>query len=147
MSRNASPWERFAAAELSRYLHHLFGVQAAPGTDVPPDAQALLLVDRPKTNPAVARAFANGGWPELTEQGIVLKRLEPTGKPALVAGGGSPLATMWAAYELVGRDLLPSQRPWPGLPQLDVAREPPDSRCPGRAASHAKPDESGGEPR
>ena len=133
VGRNAPRLERFAAAELCRYMAELFGVQAAPGTDAPPGAQAVLLVGRPKTNPAVARAFANGGWPKLSEQGIMLKRLELAGEPALVAGGGSPVATMWAVYELVerwgvrylvDRDVLPPKRPWPGLPEVDVVMEP-----------------------
>src|SRR5207247_2713062 len=66
-------------------------------------------------------------------QGIVLKRTTVDGKPALVIGGGSPAATLWAVYELVERwgvryllhgDVLP-EKPGPfGLPEADVILEP-----------------------
>jgi hypothetical protein len=125
--------ERFAADELAGYLSRLFRVVTKPTTRRPEPADVLLLVGTPDTNPAVAEALGTVSWPMVSDQGIVLKRAVRDGRPALVIGGGSPAATLWAVYELVERwgvryvlhgDVLPEQ---PGpfrLPDADVVLEP-----------------------
>jgi hypothetical protein len=127
----ADQLERQAAHELCRYLDKLFGIKARPTTELHPSAETLLLVGNPNSNPAVAAAMGED-WPELTDQGIVLKRLDSEA-PTLVVGGGSAVATMWAVYELVerwgvrylvDRDIVPAERTWRGLPDLDVVMQP-----------------------
>ena len=63
----------------------------------------------------------------------MLKRAVLDGKPALIIGGGSPRATLWAVYELVERwgvryllhgDVLPDPRGPFRLPEKDVVLEP-----------------------
>ncbi|MCH2114827.1 MAG: hypothetical protein MK171_07960 [Pirellulales bacterium] len=133
MQRNAPVLEQLAAKELRDYLDKLFGIPVLATHDMHPSTGIGLLVGTPKTNPAVAEALGASGWPKLSAQGIVLKRARLAGKPVLVIGGGSPVATMWAAYELVerwgvrylvDRDVYPPKRAWPGLPKLDVVMEP-----------------------
>jgi len=130
---NARELERFAADELAGYLGKLFDIDARPTTESPGSADVLLLVGAPDTNPAIANALGSGGWPKVSDQGIVLKRTLMDGKPALVIGGGSDAATLWAVYELVERwgvryllhgDVLP-EKPGPfRLPETDVVLEP-----------------------
>ncbi len=124
--------EQFAADQLSDYLNKLFRLEVQPTDDLT-TAKIGLLVGSPETNPAVAKALGVDGWPKLSDQAIVLKRGTLAGKPVLVAGGGSPVATMWAVYELVERwgvrylidgDIYPPQGAWPGLPEVDLVMEP-----------------------
>jgi len=133
--------ERLAAAELCGYLEKLFGVHLQPTDRVPETAAALFLVGQPATNPAVRDATAGAPWPRLSAQGLVLRRVRCGGRPALLLGGGSPVATLWAVYELAERwgvryllhgDVLPAvpagRAPafaaGPEAAGLDVAREP-----------------------
>src|SRR5205823_4651556 len=67
-----------------------------------------------------------------SDQGIVLRRAEFQKRPALIVGGGSPRATLWAVYELAERwgvryladgDLLPIKQEF-RLPELNVVMEP-----------------------
>ncbi len=124
--------ERFAAEELCAYLQKLFGVRAGPTTTVSPGAQALVLIGSPGTNPVVKRATAQKPFPPVSDQGLVLRRLQFGGRPAFVVGGGSPQATLWAVYELVERwgvryllhgDVLPEPSAF-RLPNLDAVLEP-----------------------
>ena len=95
--------ERYAADELARYTGRLFQVEVMRDAEHPDSADALLLVGTPETNPAVKHTLGAEGWPRVSDQGIVLKQAKPGGKPALVIGGGSPAATLWAVYELAER--------------------------------------------
>lgn len=135
--------ERFAAEELCGYLDKLYDIESQPTTKVPESAETVLLIGSPQTNPAVAKALGEGGWPKLSDQGIVLKRAKLNDKRAIVIGGGSPVATLWAVYELVerwgvryliDRDVYPAKRNKPGSPvepgiwsdisKVDVVMEP-----------------------
>ena len=125
--------ERFAARELCSYLAKLYGIQAYPERHPSASAQALFLIGNPQTNAAVKKAARQQPFPEVTDQGIVLRRAELAGRPALIVGGGSPKATLWAVYELVerwgvryliDRDVLPERRDVFELPDLDVVMEP-----------------------
>jgi hypothetical protein len=92
--------ERFAAAEMvaqfQRVFHH---VDVTVATSVADGAGQLVLLGSPNSNPAVDDAVG-ADWPEISDQGIVIRRLTGEGAPTLVVGGGSPTATLWAAYEL-----------------------------------------------
>jgi len=129
----ADKLEHYAADQLCGYLDKLYGIRTRPVTEPPRSAEAILLVGNPKTNPAVAKALREQKWPKTSAQGIVLKRAELDDKPALVIGGGSSVATMWAVYELVerwgvryliDRDVLPARSEWTGLSDLDAVMEP-----------------------
>ena len=129
----AEPLERYAANQLCEYLEKLYGIKTRPATELPVSAQVSLLVGSPRTNPHVAKALGEKGWPKVSDQGIVLKRANAQGERALVIGGGSPAATLWAVYELVERwgvryllhrDVLPEDAGPFQLPDEDVVLEP-----------------------
>lgn len=116
--------EQYAAAELCGYLKKLYGIQTQPGEDKSTDADVVFLIGSPRSNPAVDKYLQPGAWPELSDQGLAIIPCRAFGKPALVVGGGSPRATLWAVYELVERwgvryllhgDVLPQS---PGKLQL-----------------------------
>jgi hypothetical protein len=125
--------ERFAASELCNYLAKLYGIQAHPSRSLSGAAQAVFLIGSPQTNAAVKKATGRNAFPTLTDQGLVLRRTEYEGRPALIVGGGSARATLWAVYELVerwgvryltDRDALPERTREFNLPNLDVVMEP-----------------------
>ncbi|MCL6505187.1 MAG: hypothetical protein K6T86_21135 [Pirellulales bacterium] len=92
---------RLAAHELASQLERLYRTEVQIADAIPADTRALVLVGSPQDNPAIAAAM-EGRWPQLSQQGLLLRSIpEP---PALVVGGGSPRATLWAVYEL-GRRL------------------------------------------
>lgn len=125
--------EAHAAQELAHYLDRLFHIDSSPSTASKSDPIALLLLGNPETNPAVATALGPEGWPDASDQGIVLKRTSVNGTPALVVGGGSPVATLWAVYELAefwgvrylqSGDVFPETPPVFSLPATDKFMEP-----------------------
>ncbi len=125
--------ERYAAQELAKYLDSLFHIQARPATAAAKSARTILVVGNPQSNPAVVSALGKDGWPRVSEQGIVLKPCRLEGRSALVIGGGSPAATLWAVYELVERwgvrfllhgDVLPERAGPFRLPEAEVVLEP-----------------------
>ena len=127
IGKSATELERYAARELCGYLEALFDVSCRPTTDPPEGAGCLFLVGSVETNPAGA-----GSFPGLGDQGILLRRTEFMGARALIVGGGSPRATLWAVYELAERwgvrfllsgDVLPEE-PGDLLPELDLTVEP-----------------------
>ena len=114
-----------AARELQRYGRRLFGstpVVAGPGAGQAPSRATVLL--------------GGHAGESLSEQGYLLKRVTHQDRPALVVAGGSPRATLWAAYELVSLwgvhylvqgDLWPAEGQLsrlPELPNVDLRREP-----------------------
>ncbi len=125
--------ERFAARELRRYLYELYGTSVSSLASPSPAMDLNILLGSPETNPAVADTGGKDGWPKVSDQGMVLRRVSAAGNPALVLGGGSPEATLWAVYEFVERagvrfllekDVLP-QEPEPFPPRdLDLILEP-----------------------
>jgi hypothetical protein len=125
--------ERFAAEELASYLKRLFDIDAIPKTQTAVNADVHLLVGTPQSNPVVAKVLGQDGWPQVSDQGVVLKRATLDGKPALVIGGGSDVATLWSVYELVEHwgvryflhgDVFPEPRRAFRLPESDVVLEP-----------------------
>jgi len=125
--------ERYAANELCSYLEKLYDIHATPTEKIQDNAEAVILIGSPTTNAAVAKALGFDSWPKVTDQGLVLKRSSLDGKPALIVGGGSPKATLWAVYELVERwgvryllhgDVLPDDAGKFRLPEKGMVREP-----------------------
>ncbi len=132
VGRRAPALERFAAEELCRYLASLYDLRVQPTTGAPAAATALFLVGTTGANPAITQVYKDRPFPRVGEQGIVLRRAQWRGRPALILGGGSPEAALWAVYELVERwgvryllhgDVLPERRAFTLL-DLDVVVEP-----------------------
>ena len=98
---HAPDLERYASNQLCHYLDKLYNIQVQTTTEPTQSAEIYLLVGSPITNPTVAHTVKN--WPQVSDQAIILKRAKFNDKPALVIGGGSPRATMWAMYEMVQR--------------------------------------------
>ncbi|MGH9511407.1 MAG: hypothetical protein ACRD2U_04655 [Terriglobales bacterium] len=130
---DAPPLERFAAHELCGYLEKLFNIRAFPTRNPSGFADASFLIGSPETNALVKQVAEKKAFPEVSDQGIVLRRTEFAAHPALIVGGGSPKATLWAVYELVqrwgvrylvDRDVLPEQMDTFKVPDLDVIMEP-----------------------
>ena len=101
IGQDASDLERYAAQQLCYYLKEVYGVTSQPSLASHTEAHTSLIVGQPKTNPAVVRALGSTSWPEISDQGIVLQPAQLDEKPALIIGGGSDRATLWAVYELV----------------------------------------------
>ena len=128
IDRSAPQLEQFAARELCGYLEKLFGLTTQPVTRWTDASRITFLVGSPATNSAINKA----GFPELSDQGIVLRSVTSGDRPALIVGGGSPRATLWAVYELaelwgvrylVRGDVLPQKKEL-DLTELDVVMEP-----------------------
>src|SRR5262245_45058827 len=124
--------ERFAAQELAAQLKQLFDAEVRVHPAPPQGAVHAILLGSPATNPAV-KAAAGERWPKLTDQGHVLRTVKHDGRPALVLGGGSPVATLWAVYELGHRfglryflhgDIPPVEPPPFRLDGFDLVLEP-----------------------
>jgi hypothetical protein len=124
--------EKFAARELAGQLQQLFDAQVQIADRVPAGTGHLILLGSPSTNPALKEA-AGDRWPKLTDQGHVLRSVSRDGRDVLLVGGRSPVATLWAVYELGHRlgiryllsgDVLPAEPPALKLGGLDVVLEP-----------------------
>jgi hypothetical protein len=124
--------ERLAAKELAGLLRRLFEAEVTVTDKMPAKAGHRILLGSPKTNPAVGKA-AGKGWPKLSDQGHLLRSVEGDGGTDLLVGGGSPVATLWAVYELghhfgvrsfLHGDVMPAEPPTFKLTGLDVVREP-----------------------
>ncbi|MCP4512581.1 MAG: hypothetical protein GY826_39975 [Fuerstiella sp.] len=89
--------EKYAADELKGQFERLFSdIHVVVGTAASPDANTTIFVGSPATNAQLATLFTN--WPDVSDQGIVIQSLPD--KSLYAVGGGSPAATLWAAYEL-----------------------------------------------
>ena len=142
---DAPQLEKTAAAELAGQLTRLYQAEVATATAVPAQAEHVILVGSPTTNPAIPAE----AWPKLSDQGHVVKSLPRDGKPSLVIGGGSPAATYWAVAEHGYRlgirsftfgDLDPISPPAFHLDGWDVVMEP---RLKVRGFTTLAPDEIG----
>ena len=132
IGKAAPDLDRFAASELSNYLVKLFRIQSTPSRTSSATAKAVFLIGNPDTDAAIVKA-AGPSFPKLSDQGIILRRVQFEGRPALIVGGGSPRATLWAVYELVqrwgvrylvDRDVLPRDAGTFRVPDLNVVMEP-----------------------
>ncbi len=96
---DAPALEKLAASELSEQFQKLLSADVKTAAKAPTGDGAAILIGSPTTNPAV-KAAVGKDWPKLSDQGIVLKSATGKNGTQLVVGGGSPVATLWAAYEL-----------------------------------------------
>ena len=95
---DAAELERFAASELKEQFKRLFDADVHVGGTLPAEPSNLILIGSPDTNPAIKELVKD--WPKLSDQGHLVRTFQHEGKNALVVGGGSPVATLWAVYEL-----------------------------------------------
>jgi len=100
--KHAPALEGYAATELKSFLERLYDADVRIGQAQSNDAAYVILLGSPATNPSV-RTTMNDAWPALSDQGFLLRSLASDRPSTLVAGGGSPVATLWATYELVHR--------------------------------------------
>lgn len=121
--------EELAAKEVARQLKQLFeaDVTITQAADVEGPA---VLIGNPRSNPAIGRLM---DWPELSGQGHLLRKVRTGRAYKLVVGGGSPVATYWAACEfghhfgvrrLLHADFPPLEKPAFRLDGVDVTLEP-----------------------
>ena len=135
----ASPFDRFMAGELQRYLQTLsdarLEIVAAREATRQVKGKSLLLLGGPQSNESIRQAVARHlvNFEGLKEEGYVLRRISFEGRPALVVGGNDEAGTMYAAYDflerlgfvfLLTKDILPDKRPEVALPALNERVEP-----------------------
>ena len=132
VASNAPRLEKFAADELAAQFKQLFDANVRISDKPPASSAMLVLIGSPDTNPAVKRAGGDR-WPKLSDQGLVIRSIPRDGGETLVVGGGSPVATLWAVYELGHRfgvryllqgDVFPAEPPPLKLDKFDVVMEP-----------------------
>ncbi len=129
---NAPAVEQLAATELAGQLQKLFGAQTTTQTALPADDAAAILIGSPQTSAAVDAALGKQ-WPKLSPQGHLVKSVQSQGRTALVLGGGSPVASLWAVHEfgyrcgirhLLHGDFPPLEKPAFTVAGFDVVLEP-----------------------
>ncbi|MGI8964575.1 MAG: alpha-glucuronidase family glycosyl hydrolase [Limisphaerales bacterium] len=128
MGPNAPELEQFAARELCGYLEKLFGIQVKPTTTIPSAANEIFLIGNPETNPLIPKRE----FPTVSDQGVVLKSVKVKNRSAIIVGGGSSRATLWAVYALAEKwdvrfllhgDVLPARAKFK-MPSLNLQEEP-----------------------
>jgi len=86
------PLVAFAATELQRYVNRLFGIEAE-----------ICLEPQTASNLVFLEPRDCGMESPRDEQSFILRSLNWKGRSTLLVAGGSPVATLWAVYELVER--------------------------------------------
>jgi hypothetical protein len=131
LAETAKPLEQYAANELQRYVKRLFGASAKVVPERTDQAECAFLLGTPNHNPAAVSG--SQAFPQLSDQGFVLRTITFKSKPAVAIVGGSPVATMWGVYELVerygvryllGGDVFPEPKKAFYLPEIDTVFEP-----------------------
>lgn len=131
ISKAAGGLERFAAAELDRYLQRLFGVSVRIASVPSGAADAVFVLGASGRVPDPGAGEA--ALPHLSDQGFLLRKTVCLNKPAMAIIGGSPAAMMWGVYELVERygvtyllsgDVFPEKRQAFHLPEINRVFEP-----------------------
>lgn len=129
---DAPKLERLAADEIAAQFKQLFAAESIIQSKVPDGVEHVILVGSPTTNPAVKEILGDR-WPKHSDQGHLLRSVTLKDRKALVVGGGSPVATLWAAYELghhfgirpfLHGDVLPEKRPELKLDGIEMQFEP-----------------------
>ncbi|MGE3775607.1 MAG: hypothetical protein AB7F89_00355 [Pirellulaceae bacterium] len=127
----APPLEKTAAAEVAAHLKRIYQAETRLTDQLRTDATQVILIGSPRTNPHMSRWAQS--WPQLSEQGHCLRTVVWNDRPALLVGGGSPAATLWAAAEFAHRlgvrpllfgDLDPVEPSQLTLAGYDVVLEP-----------------------
>lgn len=129
---SAPDLEGVAASELAGQLRLLFEAEVKTVPTLSPEAANVILIGSPATNPVV-KAAVGDQFPQVSDQGQVIKSVTYNKRNVLIVGGGSPAATLWAVYELVHRfgirtfpnyDVMPVTVPQLKLDGFDLVIEP-----------------------
>ncbi len=127
--------ERIAATELESMIERLYAVKAEVVAKQSESKQPIItfLIGQTATNSPFATTLENEAV-SLSQQGLIIKTIAGT-TPIVIIRGGSPIATLWAVYELgeqlgirylSDRDIYPNAKPaaWKPLPHLNLVKEP-----------------------
>ena len=98
ISKNASELEHLAARELSVQWSRLFGVTVEIRHQWSAQDKKIIVIGQSDTNPHIHK-LQKEHWPELSQQGILIRSRSLKDQQFLVLAGGSPVATLWAVYE------------------------------------------------
>ena len=98
ISKNASELERLAARELSDQWSRLFGVTIEIRHQWSGQDKKVILLGQTERNPHLQKVLKED-WPELSDQGILIRSRSFNEQQFLILAGGSPVATLWAVYE------------------------------------------------
>jgi hypothetical protein len=132
IGKGSPPIEVRAGRELQAQLARLTGTEVTIATDVPNGATLVFFLGSPHTNPAILERFGEK-WPELSDQGILLRSVKSNNRRGVIVGGGSPVASLWAAYEmgyqlgvryLLREDIYPDPVETLAVDELDIVQEP-----------------------
>ena len=124
--------DQFAAEELETQLERLFDIEAKISKQLPQDSTQAILLGNSQANIKLATQ-AKVDWPELTDQGLVLRSFKNDNVSGLIVDGGSPVATLWAVYELghhfgirylISGDIVPEKSETLSLADIDIVQEP-----------------------
>ena len=94
----ASSLEKQAATEIASDLKKIYDAQVTISTIAAAGAEHIIFVGRPGSIP-ITNENVSRTWPRLKELDHFLLTTKFRGKPALLVGGGSSIATYWAASE------------------------------------------------
>jgi len=128
---NTDALMKFAGIELQRYLGQLFEVSVSMSSEPAGPSDYLFYLGT--SGQRADTQYPIDPLPELTDQGFLLRSMQWHDKPAMAILGGSPVATLWAVYELVERygvryllngDVLPPKSRAFFLPDIDKVFEP-----------------------
>ena len=81
---NAPEIERYAAIQLCKYIHELYGIEVHPATATPSTAETVFIIGRPETNDLVGSIAAQPALPDLSDQGILLRPVKADSLNGLV---------------------------------------------------------------
>ncbi len=118
VGQGAPELEHVAAQEVVAQFKRLFDVRVVLTDFVPDKHENLVLVGGPKKNKAV-RMIAGDNWPKLSDQGFILRSFDTEDRKGVIVAGNTPVATLWAVYELGHRfgiryllreDIFPDQQ-------------------------------------
>lgn len=129
VDKQAQPLERLASDELKAILARLYQVDVTIGHEPHVGADYVVILNPSDESEELLIAQRRR---EISDQGLILKTAGPS---KLIICGGSPVATLWAVYELAerlgvhylsDRDVYPAAQPvpWSAPPELDVVMEP-----------------------
>lgn len=130
VAEKAPPLEQRARTEVAEILKRLYQAEVTT-LPMPSGKLPAIFIGSPTTNPALD--FAKEDWPKLSEQGHLVKSTKYRDQPALLIGGGSPIATYWANREyahhlgvrtMLYGDLDPIAPPEFSLAGIDSTLEP-----------------------
>ncbi len=155
IGNNVTPFHRFVAEELQRYITAITGAALEISSVGQPTAKSVglwILLGGPTVNSLVQQAAGKGlvSFSGLKSDGFVLQTARLPGRKILVVGGNDEASTMYAAYELLeqlgvtfmfNKDILPEKTKDLRLPALSARVETPFPRR-GLAISSIYPNRS-----